>query len=115
MCVWRWAQDSGVSRDPCPHSPFAENHCEAAVPQAPAGTLPEWRAGWGWGAPGAWPGCPQGRVPVAHLQQGGAQAEAPPLSLMLRSAPGFPNVQGSAPDPVGKENAGCPASQGLSG
>lgn len=96
-----------MSRDPCPHSPVPEDQGEAAVPLAPAGTFPEWRAGWGWGAPG--------RVPVARLQQGGVQAEARPLSLMLRSAPGFPNMQGSAPDPVGKEDAGCPASQGLSG
>ena len=52
---------------------------------------------------------------MACLQQGGVQAEAQPPSLTLRSAPGFPNVQGSAPDPVSKEDAGCPASQGLSG
>ena len=50
---------------------------------------------------------------MAHLQKGGVQAEARPLSLTLRSAPGSPNRQGSAPNPVGKEDAGCPASTGL--
>ena len=52
---------------------------------------------------------------MANLQQGGAQAEARPLSLTLRSAPESHNRQGSAPNPVGKEDAGCPESQGLSG
>lgn len=60
-------------------------------------------------------GGPGGVARLPHLQQGGAQAEARPPSLTLRSAPESPNRQGSAPDPMGKEDAGCPASQGLSG